>query len=170
MKAHLALAFALLLPSAGAVLAQTPDGQPPSEETVCDNESGAAFGLCTAYCEAMDCDSDTPHASATACSKVRNKFMQITGRDLPCQAVICPCNDPAVNPLFADTVAGRTVILSCTIINGVILNLSPSGSASAIQGRCDAFGFPALPTTPEQQQLCIQLLEQAAANQNVTCH
>ena len=30
---------------------------------VCDGESGRAFGLCNAYCEAMDCDWD-PNASA----------------------------------------------------------------------------------------------------------
>jgi len=66
MKAQLTLALALLLLCTGAVLAQTPDGQTPAEETVCDHESGAAFGLCNAYCEAMDCDSANPQASATA--------------------------------------------------------------------------------------------------------
>ena len=44
----------------------TPDGQPPSMETVCDGQSGAAFGLCNAYCEAMDCDSPDPQASPQA--------------------------------------------------------------------------------------------------------
>jgi hypothetical protein len=43
MKAQLTLALALLLTSAGAALAQSPDGQTPAEETVCDHESGAAF-------------------------------------------------------------------------------------------------------------------------------
>ncbi len=28
--------------------AQTPDGETPAVETVCDGESGAAFGLCNA--------------------------------------------------------------------------------------------------------------------------
>ena len=32
----------------------TPDGMPPSQETVCDGLSGAAFGLCNAFCEAQD--------------------------------------------------------------------------------------------------------------------
>ena len=45
------------------VLAKTPDGVTPAEETVCDGLSGAAFGLCNAYCEAMDCDSDSTKAS-----------------------------------------------------------------------------------------------------------
>ena len=47
MKTHLTLAFALLLGCAGAALGQTPDGEPPSSETVCDAETGAAYGLCT---------------------------------------------------------------------------------------------------------------------------
>src|SRR5260221_520465 len=68
MKAQLTLTFALLFVciGTGAALAQTPDGMPPARETICDNESGAAFGLCNAYCEAMDCDSASPQASATA--------------------------------------------------------------------------------------------------------
>jgi hypothetical protein len=101
MKAHLTLTLALLLLCTGAALAQTPDGETPAEETVCDSETGAAFGLCNAYCEAMDCDSDSPQASETACTKVKNKFTNLTGHELPCEAApscltpppgtICPC-------------------------------------------------------------------------------
>jgi len=67
----------------------TPDGYPPAKESICDFESGAAYGLCNAYCEAMDCDSDTPNANDSACQKVSGKFTQVTGRDVPC-AVPCP--------------------------------------------------------------------------------
>ncbi len=75
--------------------AQTPDGQTPAVETVCEGESGAAFGLCNAYCEAMDCD-NLPEASLTACERVRDQFMKITDRDLPCEEFTC-----------GDTVPGR---------------------------------------------------------------
>ena len=77
----------------GTIYAQTPDGVTPANEAICDLESGAAYGLCNAYCEAMDCDSDTPHASETACLKVQDKFIQKTGRDLPCMIPPpeCPC-------------------------------------------------------------------------------
>ena len=68
------------------VLAQTPDGETPAQEVVCAGESGAAFGLCNAYCEAMDCDSLDPLASERACNRVEDKFINITGRDLPCIA------------------------------------------------------------------------------------
>src|SRR5215213_9166123 len=116
MKARLILSFALLLicTGAGMAQAQTPDGETPAEETVCDNETGAAFGLCNAYCEAMDCDSDDPQASDTACSRVRGKFTQITGRDLPCEAppLDCPCAE--VEGPFADVLAGLLSVSSCS--------------------------------------------------------
>ena len=179
MKAHLTLILALLLTCSGAALASTPDGQTPAEETVCDNETGAAFGLCNAYCEAMDCESDDPQASENACSRVQDKFQQITGRDLPCETppVTCPCNDPASNPVFAETVANQNFILSCSIAGSgtVSIALAPSGSGFASvdpgNGRCSSFpGGTTLPTTPEQSQQCIQLLEQAANHQGVTCN
>jgi hypothetical protein len=179
MKARLILAIALLLccTGAGAALAQgTPDGQPPASETVCDMEKGAAFGLCNAYCEAMDCDSANPQASATACTKVRNKFQQTTGHDVPCEVpkVTCPCNNPAVNQPFADTVAGLRVILTCSVSSfsgSISLTLSPFGNAGAdpSSGACGAFDGQTEATTLEEGQLCFQLLAQAAANQGVPC-
>ena len=59
----LALITALLIPISASA-------QIPTEESVCDGLSGAAFGLCNAYCEAMDCDSEAPNANETACLKV----------------------------------------------------------------------------------------------------
>lgn len=89
----LSVIFCLL--NAGAVFAQTPDGEPPAVETVCDGQSGAAFGLCNAYCEAMDCDSAEPQASENACNKVFNKFEQLTGEVPPCDAF---CGNGIVEP------------------------------------------------------------------------
>lgn len=120
MKAHLTLVFALLLVCSGVAVAQTPDGLPPALETVCDAETGSAFGWCNAYCEAMDCelanDSDPltePKASAIACGKVRTKFEQATGRGLPCE-VSCPCTDnPEDFPLWAAYLAGEAAGYEC---------------------------------------------------------
>ena len=190
MKARLTLAFALLFACTGAGAARalgTPDHLPPSLETVCDMETGAAFGLCNAYCEAMDCelanDSDPgtePHASATACSKVRNNFQRITGRDLPCE-VTCPCND--VPGPFHNVVAGEIPILACltepvlNIDDGIVLideatpplgfNFSVSVDGGWICGVVGGVGV--LPISPAQGQYCAQLLEQAAASQGVPC-
>ena len=88
--------FCLVLFIGYSLLAKTPDGMPPSEETVCDQYSGAAFGLCNAYCEAMDCDSPMPKASATACEKVQANFKKKTGEDLSCGMT---CDD-----LFAECI------------------------------------------------------------------
>lgn len=58
-----------------------------AQEDVCDDVSGAAYGLCTAYCEAMDCDASDggPNASDNACQRVSDNFNRITGEGLPCE-------------------------------------------------------------------------------------
>lgn len=106
---------------AAPVAAQTPDGLPPALETVCDKETGSAFGWCNAYCEAMDCelanDSDPatqPKASATACNKVRTKFQQATARDLPCEVATCPCTDnPTAFPIWTAYITGQAAGSQC---------------------------------------------------------
>jgi hypothetical protein len=88
----ISLALILCLGLAGVATAQTPDGETPAQEDVCDDEKGAAFGLCNAYCEAMDCDSDNPNANSKACDRVKANYTRITGEDrFPCEALECPC-------------------------------------------------------------------------------
>ncbi len=79
----------------GVGLAQTPDGETPAVETICDTQAGAAFGLCNAYCEAMDCESSAPQASENACNRVLDKFTQITGAMPPCAM---SCGNGIVEP------------------------------------------------------------------------
>lgn len=67
--------------------AKTPDGQTPAEETVCDELSGALYGLCVAYCEAMDCDHGDHKASDEACERVLTNFMNHSPEEFP------PCMD-----------------------------------------------------------------------------
>jgi hypothetical protein len=81
--------LAVLAAFPAPVAAQTSDGVTPAEETACNGQSGAAYGLCTSFCEAMDCDSTAPAASPTACNKVYDKFLQLTGAAPPCS---CPCS------------------------------------------------------------------------------
>ena len=82
---------------AGA-FAQTPDGRTPAEETVCTDAglSGAAFGLCNAYCEAQDCDvNDRP-----SCERLRENYAKHTGTMVfPCDAF---CGDGEVNQDFEE--------------------------------------------------------------------
>jgi hypothetical protein len=175
MKAHLTLFFALLLlcTGASAVLAQgTPDWMTPHQETICDSESGAAFGLCNAYCEAMDCDSANPQASATACTKVKDKFTNITGRPLPCET--CPPPPPGT-PCPCVDLADFNLVLStpgfCEEVGTVGAKLTEVGVAAAtcnlqppLGGGCGVItdtGSQVLNTTPEEGSACIQLILQS---------
>ena len=90
------LCFALVWSTGNSVWAQTPDGQTPAQETVCDLQSGAAFGLCNAYCEAMDCDSLDPNASPNACERVASNYKKITNSDISC-AIACSADDECGN-------------------------------------------------------------------------
>ena len=88
--------------------------QPPAEENVCDGLSGAAFGLCNAYCEAMDCDSVAPNANETACLKVLGNFAKHSDEPIPCARVVCPCWDAAdVDSLFAACVDVFNLPVTC---------------------------------------------------------
>ena len=70
----------------GFAMASTPDGETPAVETVCATYEGTvagAFGLCNAYCEAMDCGYEYVRASNTACQKVNDNFEKRYGMRLP---------------------------------------------------------------------------------------
>lgn len=82
------LVGALVLGYATHAAAQTPDGLTPAVETVCDGFEGRAFGLCNAYCEAMDCDLEP--APGRACEAVRNNYFKLTAESaMPCED-LCP--------------------------------------------------------------------------------
>jgi len=72
--------------------AQTTDGITPAEEMVCDELTGRAFGLCNAYCEALDCDVREQNllAPLPECDALRNNYMKLTASSVfPCDAS-CP--------------------------------------------------------------------------------
>ncbi len=174
----LGLCCLVAFPAAGGV--GTPDGVPPAIENICDGQTGSAFGLCNAYCEAMDCHLDEPQASATACSKVGTKFEQVTGTPPPCE---CPC----VNfELFASVVSGASPVEACLVLDsgevniitiagneeviafsdvGVIVGAPICGDFDNVSG-----GFLDIAAiTVEQHFTCADLLQQAAAAQGVEC-
>lgn len=67
--------------------ANTPDDETPAVEDVCAGEVGPAYGLCNAYCEAMDCHlGDDAQASETACDKILQKYIDHTGLMPPCES------------------------------------------------------------------------------------
>ena len=144
----LLLAACLTLLIAGVAGAQadppnsfgTPDGLPPSIEEVCDEESGAAYGLCTAFCEAMDCDSSAPQASERACNRVGDRFVQLTGALPPCLQT-CPCWDAAdLNSVTAD----NQDLFSCIATDGGGLVIQNDGSTPGVEGGFVTIAFEGL--------------------------
>ena len=66
----------------------------PAQEHVCDGQVGRAFGLCNAYCEANDCDSDEANAAPRACDELKARWYAATDGDpIPCEPVNgCACS------------------------------------------------------------------------------
>ena len=164
----------MLLPSLASALG-TPDGLPPPMEHICDAEKGAAYGLCNAFCQAMDCDSDTPSASENACQKVANKFMNITGRQVPCSEPSCPMFLREDFPIFNGLVSGEVSVNDCQILHwpqcgdGLIVtgafgssgvwysNFLPNGPFCENSGGEDE--LPPSPLNDDQYSACKSMLE-----------
>ena len=69
--------------SSPALMAKTPDGMTPAEEDVCSIYNDKLYGLCNAYCEAMDCGDEYQRATNRACEKLEQNFMKKSGGQLP---------------------------------------------------------------------------------------
>ena len=87
----------IMSPSA---LAQTPDGETPASESVCDvllKGTPGLFGLCVAYCEAQDADITVfsrdilNRASHQRLLDNYNKKKREGDPDMPCLRMACPC-------------------------------------------------------------------------------
>src|SRR5690349_4423122 len=165
------LVFSFLVLGSGNAFAQTPDGQPPSQETVCDNESGAAYGLCNAYCEAMDCDDADHHASDKGCEAVRRNFERKTGRPMPCE-MTCPC--AGLLQLFADINSGAAVVTGCFIDDNFLTVTVNNGDQAVIgngpPGTCSVNGeAPFVELTEAELLVCRVSLRKAVEAQGVLC-
>ena len=163
----------LLLAVAGAAFAKTPDGQPPSVETVCDNEKGVLFGLCNAYCEAQDCTDPNQRSSNTACEQLsKNWDKHSDGRPFPCETK-CPCAD--MLELFAKIETGRIQVERCLIFPTEIRVEVEGGQEAVISngppGACSVVdGHPAFVELTEQELLvCRVTLRRAVESRGVAC-
>lgn len=157
----LVLGFVVI--GAGSVLAKTPDGQTPAQETVCDMETGAAYGLCNAYCEAMDCTDPNQRASDQGCESVKENFEKKTGRPLPC-TLTCPC--PEVLQLFADIVSGAVVVTRCIADENTLFLRTTDGDVGNVEAgpppNCNVNNDPlqTLFLTEEESLICRVTLRQ----------
>jgi len=80
--------------SSGSAIAQTPDGETPANEGVCDALIGATpglYGLCNAYCEAQDLDSFEKEPPNTKILANYRKKMKDGDPDMPCVQEPCEC-------------------------------------------------------------------------------
>lgn len=125
------LAAAVLLTGltmmSGSAMAQTPDGETPANEGVCDVVQGGTpglYGLCVAYCEAQDLDlvgdKETPNNKILANYR---KKMRTGDPDMPCIQVPCPC-------WTADQLAnvGTTVTPTCNVTtSNAVVGLAQPG-------------------------------------------
>ena len=71
-----------------------------NKQSVCDSEKGRAFGLCNAYCEALDCDWSLS-ANEKACNRVKFNYQRLTGNEeLPCEqkSLGCMVGDSGLQP------------------------------------------------------------------------
>jgi hypothetical protein len=157
--------------STGAARASTPDGHTPSEETVCDAQTGAAYGLCNAYCEAMDCDSPAPQASPTACSRVKQNFLRITGQPLPCD-IPCPCAGQL--PVFAAIVGGAATAEQCVGDSSTVSVILADDTFAVVNSAASpAFCSDNLQSfvnlTAAEAIICRDLLRRAAMAAGVAC-
>jgi hypothetical protein len=168
----------------------TPDGQTPHEEDICDGETGAAFGLCNAYCEAMDCDSAKPYASVEACNKIKRLFRKHTGgRYMPCDPTNeappgrnieqpdCPClYDIPEFGAFLDNPDNFTYCYDTG--TGELLGIGDTASAEIFTNGteeipiCAYFNddvFQFVEITYEELEICEKLLVDAIENVELYC-
>lgn len=170
-KLYAFLALSVFVFGAGAVSAKTPDGQTPAVETVCDNETGAAFGLCNAYCEAHDCTDPNQRSSDNSCNQLRENFMKHTGRLPPCE-ITCPC--PALVTLFADIESGSVAVEQCIIYpTFIFVSVQGDGFVTINDGEpatCSANdGPPFVELNPTERLVCRVKLRQAVESRGVPC-
>ena len=178
MKVTLSISIFLLL-IAPAALAQT---------GVCDSVPGNAYGLCNAYCEAMDCDNPAHAASDKACDRVFMNFVKKTGEAPPCNP--CPCVDETNYPIFTDFEDGTTPIFSCNIeedeavdkftvevvgLSGDFAFAGSDATGGTVEAGCfatDPAGneeFLDLSTMPLAALSCANLLIDAAEDAGLVC-
>lgn len=163
---------------AGALLAgvphssaKTPDQQTPAQETVCDTQKGAAYGLCTAYCEAMDCDDPNKRASDEACAAVRRNYERKTGTPPPCLTATCPCGTAL--QLFRDITSGAVQVERCIADETIIFVTTTTGATAVIDSvsaNCSINAEPPfVPLNPNETTACRVALRKAVEAQGVKC-
>ncbi len=175
-------------------LSQTPDGETPAVETVCDplkNATPGLYGLCVAFCESHDGDIDPetnePRDNSVANEKILenyNRKKTAGDPDMPCLRVGCPCFDAvdlaALDDLTVCSTPGKIegVFLSNVVPRGCNLDRAlaasgPTGLRCAYQdtdpATCQILTSTSFQTTLDEFTTCRDLLLAEAALRGITC-
>jgi hypothetical protein len=120
-----------------------------TDEGVCDELGleGRAWGLCNAYCEALDCDSPDPKANPKACESLKNHLDGVKEGASRCEVVECPCftledleqitNATSCNlsvNTMCDGTTFRSDVVSDTTTVGICSPSYPEGSIVTVSG------------------------------------
>lgn len=130
--------FASLVVAAPAI-AETPDGETPANEGVCDvvkSGTPGLYGLCVAYCEAQDLDivgdKETPNNKILGNYR---KKMQPGDPDMPCLKVPCPCWTDAELAAITGRAVADSISCASTTTTAQIRNTTNLQFATADTGR-----------------------------------
>lgn len=139
----------------GSVMAQTPDGETPANEGVCDvlqapGVSPGLYGLCVAYCEAQDLDSIDKEPPNTKILGNYNKRKQASDPAMPCVKVPCPCwTEADMASISSDSVAAacNTTATSSQIIDIAARTHSALAETAVGRERCRYIDLNTAPAT-----------------------
>lgn len=147
-----------LLVDPSALAQGTPDGETPANEGVCDHLLGLTpglYGLCVAFCEAVDCEATYDPATGEvtfdpSCKpsspKVLEKYnaRKAAGDPaMPCVKTSCPCWTDAELDEIADGVT-----FSCEAVGTVAI-------VFGLDAQTDMQDFAAVSLTGSVPQLCV---------------
>ncbi len=140
--------------SATVVVAQTPDGETPANEGVCDSLIGATpglYGLCNAYCEAQDLDSFDKNPPNEKILANYRKKMNAGDPDMPCIQVPCPCySAEELDSIISDGVAAaclRPTAEKIQIIDNALKTKFADADTNVDSERCRYIDLNSVPPT-----------------------
>jgi hypothetical protein len=71
-------------------------GPARAQNDPCSGATGAAYGLCSAFCVHMECDKPAPKAAQIACRRVAASYLKLVGSPLVCSStssnLSCTCS------------------------------------------------------------------------------
>jgi len=158
----------------GSAFAQTPDGTTPANEGVCDVVQGGSpglYGLCVAYCEAQDLDTEAKAPPSLKILANYRKRMRAGDPDMPCVQKPCDCWSSAeLESITADGVAscGRYTnpqgyLITISLANNGPKNyasvnddpLNPNPTCTFVDTNVEPFISRQFNITPENAKTCI---------------